>query len=381
MVPEQELKILHLDTGKGWRGGQQQLFWLMEGLRDRGHEQLLLAPGSFPLAERARKAGLEVEELSPQAMSFANLRGLRQKAVRFDLLHAHDARGHSLAWLAGAGRSKKSWPRLVVSRRVAYPIGFFSRLKYGAADAYIAVSNYVRQQLRQAGVPEEKIQVVLDGVKPPSLPVGSGNRSELRRRFGVGKQTFLIGTLATIAPEKLLQDSVDLLANLPSTMQLWLGTPGLGLPPPEPEQQAAEEALLEYVRKRGVEKRFRIVRLGEEMNAFLGSLDLFLYLSKSEGLGSAILLAMVYNLPVVASSVGGIPEIVRHMEAGLLVGKDWKSELPHAIQLLRDSARTRQRLAAAGRRFVMTHATTDIMADRTAAVYAELLQGSNRNRA
>lgn len=375
------MKILHLDTGKGWRGGQQQLFWLMEGLRDLGHEQLLLAPSSSPLAERTRKAGLEVAELSPQAMSFANLRGLPQKAVRFDLLHAHDARGHSLAWLAGIGRSKKSWPRLVVSRRVAYPIGFFSRLKYGAADAYIAVSDYVRQQLLQASVPEEKIHVVLDGVKLPRLPAGSGNSSELRRRFGVGEKTFLIGTLATIAPEKLLQDSVDLLVNLPSTMQLWLGTPGLGLPESDADQQAAEKVLLEHARKRGVEKRFQIVRLGEDLSAFLGSLDMFLYLSKSEGLGSAILLAMAYNLPVVASNVGGIPEIVRHMEEGLLAGKDWKSELPPAIRLLRDSARTRQRLADAGRRFVMTHATTDIMASRTAAVYAELLQGSNRNRA
>ena len=353
----------------------------MEGLRDLGHEQLLLAPGSSPLAERTRKAGLEVEELSPQAMSFANLRGLRQKAARFDLLHAHDARGHSLAWLAGAGKGEKSWPRLVVSRRVAYPIGFFSRLKYGAADAYIAVSRFVHQQLCQAGVPEEKIHVVLDGVKPPGLPVGSRNRSELRRHFGVGKQTFLIGMLATMAPEKLLQDSVDLLAKLPSTMQLLLGTPGLGLPASDADQQAAEKALLEHVRKRGVEKRFQIVRLGEEMSAFLGSLDLFLYLSKSEGLGSAILLAMAYNLPVVASSVGGIPEIVRHMEAGLLAGEDWKRELPSAIRLLRDSARTRQRLADAGRRFVMAHATTDIMVSGTAAVYAELLQGSNRNRA
>ncbi len=375
------MKILHLDTGKGWRGGQQQLFWLMEGLRDRSHEQLLLAPGRSSLAERARKAGLEVEELSPQAMSFANLRGLRQKAVRFDLLHAHDARGHSLAWLAGIGRSKKSWPRLVVSRRVAFPIGFFSRLKYGAADAYIAVSRYVRQQLCQAGVPEEKIHVVLDGVKPPSLPVGSGNRNELRRRFGVGKETFLIGTLATIAPEKLLQDSVNLLAYLPSTMQLWLGTPRIGLSASDEDQPSAEKALLEHARERGVEKRFQIVRIDEEMSAFLGSLDLFLYLSKSEGLGSAILLAMAYNLPVVASSVGGIPEIVRHMEEGLLAGEDWKRELPSAICLLRDSARTRQRLADAGRRFVMAHATTDIMVSRTAAVYAELLQGSNRNRA
>ena len=375
MVPERELKILHLDTGKGWRGGQQQLFWLLQGLRERGQEQLLLAPAGSPLVARVREKGLEAEELSPRILSFANLRALRQKAGRDDLIHAHDSRGHLLGWLAGVGRRKKTCPRLVVSRRVTYPIGYFSQLKYGAADAYIAVSEYVSQQLLMARVPKEKIHVVHDGVKLPDAPVGSGERREFRGHFGAGEQTFLIGALTSLAPEKLLRDGVNLLANLPPNVHLWLGHPAS-----EPDQQAAEKALLEYARKRGLEQRFQIFQLGKNLNAFLGALDLFMYLSRAEGLGSAILLAMAHGLPVVANSVGGIPEIVRHMETGVLVGRNLEAELPPAIQFLMGSPEIRQRLAAAGQSFVSTHATTDIMVAQTAAVYGELLQGSYRNR-
>lgn len=370
------MKILHLDTGKGWRGGQQQLFWLMEGLRERGQEQLLLAPAGSPLVARVRERGLEAEELSLRILSSANLRGLRQKSRRFDVLHAHDSRAHLLAWLAGADRAKNPWPRLVVSRRVAYPIGFFSQFKYGAADAYIAVSKYVSQQLLMASVPTEKIHVVHDGVELPDAPVAAGERREFRGRFGAGEQTFLLGTLTTLAPEKLLRDSVNLLASLPRNVNFWLGRPAS-----EPDQQAAEKALLEYARMRGLEQRVQIFKLGENLNSFLGSLDLFLYLSRAEGLGSAILLAMAHGLPVVASSVGGIPEIVRHVETGVLVGRKLKAELPPAIQLLMGSPEICQRLAAAGQSFVRTHATTDIMVAQTAAVYEELLQGSYRNRA
>ena len=369
------MKILHLDTGKGWRGGQQQLFWLLQGLRERGQEQLLLAPAGSPLVTRVREKGLEAEELSPRILSFANLRALRQKAGRDDLIHAHDSRGHLLGWLAGIGRRKKTCPRLVVSRRVTYPIGYFSQLKYNAADAYIAVSEYVSQQLLMARVPKEKIHVVHDGVKLPDAPVGSGERREFRGHFGAGEQTFLIGTLTSLAPEKLLRDGVNLLANLPPNVHLWLGHPAS-----EPDQQAAEKALLEYARKRGLEQRFQIFQLGKNLNAFLGALDLFMYLSRAEGLGSAILLAMAHGLPVVANSVGGIPEIVRHMETGVLVGRNLEAELPPAIQFLMGSPEIRQRLAAAGQSFVSTHATTDIMVAQTAAVYGELLQGSYRNR-
>src|SRR3990167_4253323 len=101
------MKILHLDTGTGWRGGQQQVLWLMEGLRERGLEQMLVAPSGSPLAETVHKQGLKVGVLSSPEPSLANIKALRRIAGGFELLHAHDSRGHSLAWLAGVARGPR----------------------------------------------------------------------------------------------------------------------------------------------------------------------------------------------------------------------------------------------------------------------------------
>ena len=364
------MKILHLDTGTGWRGGQQQVLWLMEGLRQFGQEQLLVAPSGSTLAEAMHKEGFKVGALGSAAVSLASVRALRRMAGGFDILHAHDAHGHSLAWLAGIARGHRSWPFLVVSRRVAFPIGMFGGLKYAAADAYIAVSDYGRQQLLKARVPDGKIHVVYDGVKPPPPPT-PGARLEFRSRYGLNDRTPIVGTFTSLSPEKLLKEELDLVEDLPPSVHLWIGRPAL-----EAGQRAAEAALLRYAKERGLEQRFRVIPLAGDLGRFLSSLDVFLYLSKSEGLGSAILLAMAHGLPVVASRVGGIPEIVRHQETGLLVGKNLKEELPAAVRLLLDSEPLRLQLASAAQKFVLANATVDMMVAKTFAVYEKLLQES-----
>ena len=151
------MRILHLDAGREMRGGQWQVLRLIEGLAAAGVESTLLAREGAPLYTAARKQGWRVEPLGiTRAMGC--LRG-------HHLIHAHDARSHSLgAFLRGRP--------LVVSRRVSFPVG--SRWKYGRARRYLAVSEFVKKVLMQGGVPEEKISVVYDGV--PVLEVSHGKQ-------------------------------------------------------------------------------------------------------------------------------------------------------------------------------------------------------------
>ena len=141
------MRILHLDAGKEMRGGQWQALRLMEGLAAAGVESTLLARSGGPLFEAARRGGWHVE---PWGLVRTML-----LARRHDLVHAHDARSHTLGAVASSGR-------LVVSRRVAFPVR--SRWKYRHCRAYLAVSRYVKSVLVAGGVPEEKIAVVYDGV-------------------------------------------------------------------------------------------------------------------------------------------------------------------------------------------------------------------------
>src|SRR5579872_7414752 len=126
------------------RGGQWQALRLIEGLRARGHENVLLARDGAPLFEQARKRGIEVHAV--------NLRSVRQLSRGAAITHAHDARSHTTAALAAP-------TRLVVSRRVAFAVqrNLLSRLKYSHATHYIAVSEFVRKILLAAGIAPSRI--------------------------------------------------------------------------------------------------------------------------------------------------------------------------------------------------------------------------------
>ncbi len=302
------MRILHVDLGKEMRGGQYQVLLLMQGLAARGHQQALVARRKSPLMKEARARGWKAGTAFPPGP--------------WDVIHAHDAQAHTRIVLRGAKTP------LVVSRRVAFPVrqGFFSRLKYRRTAHYLAVSEFVKQQLLAAGIADQKISVVFDGVTLPNLD----HAAELRARYRRENRWdgFVAGALPTPAekPRHLLK----------------------GIP-------IAKET---------------------DVTPFLFALDAFVYVSESEGLGSGILLALAHGLPVIASNVGGIPEIVRDGETGLLI-RNTAEDLAGALARLAGDAALRQRLGAAGRAWVAGHATDAIMAAQTEAVYSQVL-GSQR---
>jgi hypothetical protein len=292
------MRILHLDAGREMRGGQWQVLRLMEGLAAAGVEMSLLAYAGSPLFEAARQRSWNVRPLG-LARVFAEAR-------RHDLVHAHDARSHTLAALAGGAP-------LVVARRVAFPIR--SRWKYARSRRYLAVSEFVRSVLLVGGVSAEKIVVVPDGV--PLLEPASGN--------------------AVLAP-----------ANAG-----------------DPQKGAALAA--EAARLAGVPLRFT-----NELERDLAGAGVFLYLTHSEGLGSAALLAMSAAVPVVASDIGGLREVIRHRENGLLVENTIEA-VAAALRELTANRELARRLGQAARQTVQERFTIDIMVRKTMAAYHEVL--------
>ncbi len=300
------MRIVHVDTGRELRGGQRQLLLLAEGLAARGHGQAVLTRRDTPLFVEARLLGLEVSALSRAAL-VAAARGA-------DLIHAHDARAHTLAVLAAAGRP------LVVSRRVAFPLhtGPLSRVKYRRVTRFLAVSEFVKAQLVAAGIPEKKVSVVYDGVAV------SGGPARLKR---------------------------ERRAVAPATA----------------DAQKGSRLAAEACRAAGVPLRFSTA-LEED----LPRAGVFLYLSYSEGLGSAILLAMAHGAPVVASRVGGIPEIVAHERTGLLVENNPAGVAAAVRRVLEDPDGARSRAEAARRR-VQERFTDATMVAETERAYRLIL--------
>jgi hypothetical protein len=297
------MRVLHLDAGREMRGGQWQVLRLMEGLATAGVESTLLARRGAPLYQSACARGWRVE---PWGFT---------KALRLarscDLVHAHDARSHSLAIL---GRAP-----LVVARRVAFPLQ--SRWKYRRAARYIAVSEFVKSVLVAGGVPAGKIAVVYDGV--PLLELATPGLHEPRVR--------------PLAPA----NAAD---------------------PRKGATLALEAARLACVP----------LRFSDDLERELRDAPLFIYITYSEGLGSAALLAMSAGLPVIASDTGGLREVIRHRVDGLLV-ENSAYAIAAAIRELIESPEFARQLGCEARRTIESRFTCDLMVRRTMDVYREVL--------
>ena len=296
------MRILQIDSGCEMRGGQWQVLRLLQGMTAPAHDAVLLAPKASPLFREAAKQGFRVEPLRLTTLSIVS------KSA--DLIHAHDARAHTLA--AGLTRLP-----LVVSRRVAFPVrrSRASRWKYSRADHYIAVSQYVKGILLEAGVEPEKISVVYDGV--PLSSVAPAGR--------------LVVAPATADPAK--------------------GTTLL--------MQAAKLA--------GVG-----VHLSENLEEDLKKAAVFAYITYQEGLGSAALLAMAAGVPVLASHVGGLPEIIEDGRTGLLT-ENTAEAITAALRRLLGDAALRQELAARAREQIRERFSVATMIRGTLDVYERIL--------
>jgi Glycosyl transferases group 1/Glycosyltransferase Family 4 len=282
------MRVLHLDAGRDMRGGQWQALRLIEGLAAEGVDSTLLARAGSPLFDTARRGGWRVEAIG----LFRTLICARTH----DLVHAHDARGHTF----GAFGAFPMGRPLVVSRRVAFPVR--SRWKYSRPARFLAVSEFVKRVLVAGGVPAKKIAVVYDGV--PLLERSQG--------------------LQVIA-----------------------------------------------VRKDGVVPELDFA-ISQHLEADLHDAAMLVYLTASEGLGSGALLAMSAGVPVIASRVGGLPEVVRHRETGLLVENTAQSVAAAIRELTEDRAFAR-RLGEAGRSAVSERFSVAHMVSRTMEVYRHAL--------
>ena len=204
MTAPPSLRIAHIDTGLSLRGGQRQLLMLAEGLRERGHEQVIVCLEGSKLEERAQREGFSVFTMpaNDPGHAFGILLWRQQiKGWMPQILHAHDGRGQTLAWLASLGLPV----RRVASRRVTFfPSDRWTyRLKYGrTCDAVIAVSENIRELSVQAGVPRERITVIPDGIEIPAELPSATERQRLRTSWRCRDDDFVVGLLGASTPEK-----------------------------------------------------------------------------------------------------------------------------------------------------------------------------------
>lgn len=365
------MRVLHLSESHQWSGGAAQIMNLARGLRGLGVEQALACPLDGDLAGKAMAEGFTTYPFYPrQDYDLISARCLARviRDFRPDLLHAHHSRAHAVALFAKLVSRPR--PKLVVSRRVSFPVGdnLFSRLKYGSAliDGYIVVADSVGEVLVRGGVDRAKIRTIYSGVdlerfspRPPDAGV--------LKELAVPAGTPLVGLIANFGHWKGQTVFLEAAAELSRR-----GVPAVFILAGKGTDSAEVKGL---ARKLGVfEASRRLLGFRMDVPAVVSCLAVSVNAAtEGEGLSGALRESLAMGIPVVASDVAGNRELVRPGETGELFAPGNAKVLADCIQgLLADPARAR-RLAEAGRAWVGTNMTVERMVERTHAFYRELI--------
>lgn len=367
-MDERSLSLIHVDVARDWRGGQAQIESLVRGLSRRGHRITLVTPAGSRLAQRLANVPIDIVFDSPRGeWDWWAGRRLRRlvRARQGDLIHAHSALAHGMAWLS---YDKSLAPPIVVSRRVDFAIGgnWFSRRKYlHPAAYYLAISTAVRDVLIRGGVASDRIWLVPSGVDPAKFTYQT-DRCATRRELGIAHDEFLVCNVGALTDHKdhatLIGAARIAVAEAPRLRFIVLG---------EGELRASLEA---QIARAGLGQQFRLLGFRDNVERYLAASDLFALSSHMEGLCTSLLDAMLLGLPIVATRAGGVPDIVIAGETGLLVEPRQSEALARAIVRVMQDGDLRSRLAASGQRRVREHFTVERTIELTLAAYGEILE-------
>ena len=360
--------MLHVDTERGWRGGERQTLWLAHELERRGHHSLVAARPGEPLALRAAELGLSVVSCSPvfEADPFASLalnRVVRRQHV--DVVHAHTAHAAALGALATLGTDVP----LVVARRVDFPLreNLGTRLKYGRAAAIIAISQAVAKILERNAAARGRVVVVPDATDVRRT-IQPASAAELAAA-GVHApgDVPLVVQVAQLVPHKDPLNFVGAISEVrrrvPNVEALLVGDGPL-----RPDVERLRDEL-------GLAGALHVLGYRTDADALLAAAGVVTLSSREEGMGSVLLDALMLGKPIVATDAGGIPEVIENGVSGLVVPARDPHALGEAIASLLLDRELAGRLAS-GARARASLFSVERMTDRTLDVYERVLATS-----
>jgi glycosyltransferase involved in cell wall biosynthesis len=362
------ISVLHIDTERGWRGGERQVLWLAESLTRSGNQCVIAARPNEPLAMRAIELGLRVLPCSPRwefdpvAASMLS-RFIRREGIQ--VVHAHTAHAASIALLC-AGDAQT-----VITRRVDFRVGrdWVSKLKYRRASAVIAISDAVAGALVASGIDSRQIEIIPSGIDLTRCVPRADNRT--LRLLGIPENAPLVVMVAALVRHKdpltFVRAMKSVVSAIPNAHALMIGDGPLR---PEVEREIAQSGLGENIHLAGYRT---------DADTLLTAADVVALSSREEGLGTVLIDALWMGKPIAATRAGGIPEIVEDGSCGLLSPPEDGPALGSTIsQLLMDGA-LRTRFSIAGRARASAF-SVERTANRTALVYERVTAAARQRK-
>ncbi len=359
------MNILHVETGRHYYGGPQQVVYLVSALIERGHDCTLVCPPGSGIDSEARARAIPVRNLfcaGDLDLPFAYRLTQYINETRPDLVHCHSRRGADV--LGGLAASFADVPA-VVSRRVDNTeIRLVAALRYRPFAKVIAISNAIADVLRDIGVDDERLVVIRSAVDAPAFaePV---DRREFCAEFGVPFDAFILAAAGQLIERKghrLLLEAIARVANDRPALKLLI----FGEGPLEGKLREQAEAL-------GLGEIVQFAGFRDDLDRYVGAFDLFVHPALAEGLGVATLKAQAAGVPVVGFAAGGLSEAVADGESGLLVPTEDVDAFAEAIAKLIDDDALRERFGARGRERMQTEFSIDAMVEQHLDLYQSIL--------
>jgi glycosyltransferase involved in cell wall biosynthesis len=379
------MRVMHLESGRNLYGGAEQVRYLIEGLSALGIDNVLVCARGSAMARAAEHPAASAHEGAlPPAGDGAGAQIVTLpmggdldptlvprlarvlKTYAPDLLHVHSRRG---ADLFGGCSARLARVAAVLTRRVDNPEPpGWARFKYRPYEAVIAISRAVEAQLLDhVGLERARVHRVASAVDSVRFRPDSSARGELTERFGCPDDAVIAGVVAQLIARKghaLLLGALGApLARHPELRVLCFGRGPL------------EGALAQRIAELGLEHQVKLVGFHDDMHRLMPGLDLLVHPAEREGLGVAVLEAMSAGVPVVATAVGGLPDVIEDGTGGVLVEPGDARALAAAVDALVADPGLRARLGAAARTRVKQAFSVAQMSAGNLAVYREVLEG------
>lgn len=356
------MRILQMNFERGWRGGERQTLLCMQQFRAAGHDVSLLARRGGDLAKKAMAEGYVVHEVANVLLLCAFL---LRRGRSYHILHAQTA--NMMTWLALLkpllGR------RIVFTRRTAFPVRRRQRQtawKWGKADVLVAISQAAAAEPRRLGLRTEIIPSAI-----LAQPLNQEHVNAFTRQFNLaGKH--VLATAAALTTEKdpctLIRAVHGLLQQRGDFVFLHLGAGG-----------GAEAEARELVGELGLKSHYLFAGFQSGIDDLYRLMDVFVLSSRHEALGTSVLDAFLYSVPVVASNAGGLAEILADGRGVMCNVGDHEALAAGMNNVLNDRG-LRASMVENAREYVLREHDPKVMAGRYLAEYERLARSASVDR-
>lgn len=367
----ERLRVMHI-IGGGELGGAERHILNLAGFLDARRVALTVCClFATPFVQVAREAGIRALAVPMRhKLDFGVVRKIVELAREADLVHTHGVRANLLGRVAARLARRPLVTTVHSLLKMDYP-GIWTRLANTLAERltrgltwqFIAVSRQLAEELIKEGVAPDRVRVIYNGIDvqafQPRRP-----REQIRQELGYGPGIPLIATVARLHPVKghryLLEAAQKVVQVRPEVRFLIVGV------------GPARRFLEEYAGRLGIAKQVRFTGFVEDVASLLGAVDLVVVPSLWEGFGLTAVEALNVGVPVVATAVGGLPEVVRHGITGLLVPPGDSEALAREILWVLSHPVEARAMAERGRAMVQQEFTAQTMASQTAELYFEV---------